>query len=618
MKCVHVKTTVNKISMLSVLRSVHLNTFLANQALADVGFIRIPPTFWSSTSQRLHGIIQTPRKTTMPPSTSAGDPRMTKTEHVATTAELLEHLHTRVQNLVGQQEELSETRERILIERERFTTAGKRVRLQRGILGEAEANLMNAFREHHNSRTTLVVCHLDLAYQAVQDARNKLVELEDDCEHIQDALGAAEWELMDMENELYQYELQQLVAGEAERNTGNLVKAKPPTPVPPSTTIFPSIKVQLQVATAQHDRLVREFDRLRLSYSAKDQPAVTHAGLRVTRPPKKELVDGLIWDIMESDVKVRTLKAGLAPGEGTILSRYQTRSDAGVISEPGPGVLLASPRAYSDGTLRKVSDDVPSKYLVDLWLLECLKTSGMERIQYQSLLERELQYLNVGMFGTGCWEENAQNLWLSSDVNVLELTGLATSIVQRIFGLETHLDVVRETENTEDNYVGLAVHRQSAHTSIRTRIPGDIIQWFTGQPRLNSTSLQVDSAIFIDHIGAWAESGDVEDPRTLCRSVQDRTTGIKEESVTHNMYDFANGGQKNIACSDIQYSVTAEHTTQPIEPLEEWMTGSNNSESNLDSMEDGKHGQSCSNLVGDRGTQRMRGAVLEVLSSPSR
>jgi hypothetical protein len=589
---------------------------------------------------------------------STANPRIAEAKHVATAAEPLKHLLTRVQDLVGQQEELSETRERLLIDRERFTTAGKRVRHQRAILGEAEANLMNAFREHHNSPTTLVPSDLSLAYQEVQDARNKLVELEDDCEHIQDTLGAAEWELMDMENELYQYELQQLVIDEAEQNTANLVETKPPTPVPPSTTISPSIKVQYQVAVLQHERLVEEFNRLRTSYSYDDRPTVTHGGITAGCPVRTELVDELIWEIMESEVKVRALKAELAPGEGPIISKYHTRSDAGTVSKPGPGIPAASPSSYSDGALRKVSDNVPYEQLVDFWLLDCLRTSGMEKIQYKSILKRELQYLNVTMMDVERWEGYARKLWPSSIVNVHELPGLTTSILDRIFRVQTHLDSVYETVNNDKDYFDLAVPRQGTHNSFGTQIPETIIQWFIRQPQPKPTSLQVDSAVFIDQIGAWAERDDAEttparietpesgeansqndmrnleqhdttgdnlclavQPETLRRSVQDCTTSTEQDSVKHNIYNFPGNGYDDIASTMISHKSSIEHSTpgscKLIGPLEEWTWSPDDSDPYCDGREDEEDEQSCSNLVESSGPQHMISVVLQRLSPSS-
>lgn len=69
-------------------------------------------------------------------------------EVVESYTDLRSLLEDRVQVLADQQDELSQLRAQLLVDRERAQSFVKRIRQQRDVVKEEEARLMDAFREH--------------------------------------------------------------------------------------------------------------------------------------------------------------------------------------------------------------------------------------------------------------------------------------------------------------------------------------------------------------------------------------------------------------------------------------------------------------------------------------
>jgi hypothetical protein len=123
----------------------------------------------------------------------------------------LQHIRTSLERLAEQQEEVAATREQVLIDREKANSFTKRVREQRRLTGSAEAWLMDTFRKYYNEMEIRLPKSLVGAYSAVEEARNNLTSKEDDHVRIMQKLGVSEWNLTDVENDLYQYSLQQIL-----------------------------------------------------------------------------------------------------------------------------------------------------------------------------------------------------------------------------------------------------------------------------------------------------------------------------------------------------------------------------------------------------------------------
>jgi hypothetical protein len=458
---------------------------------------------------------------------STTDRFIPRDEHVSAASELGETFLIRVQNVASQQEELCQIREQVLINRERFSSSNKRVRHQRDVLGAAEAKLMDAFRELYNSPPDPDLSDLAIVYKAVEDARNKLVGLEDDCLHLQDALGAAEWELMDAETELYQYDLQQLAGGDMGQNTFDSIEKKIPTPVPPSTkippsttpapptakpsstTVSPSLKVQYQVAIIQQERLLREFDHLRSDHGDMSQSMASDTDITMKLD---EHSDEVIWNVIKSEVQVKSLKAELAPEDGPLGFQCCTKSDIGGITKDVSDRSATKISAFSEGAARHLSDHLNDKHLVAMWLLDCLRNSCMEKLQFENILTYQLQLLNVTTLNIRRSLDYVKTIWPLSMISLSRQPVLEKSV-----SVYTDLEQKEWDDMCEIVSPSKKDDVDPPMTSTRTRNfqPAGLktemdVQWFISPPRSALQSLKFDDAAILKYVAAWAEGDNTE------------------------------------------------------------------------------------------------------------
>jgi hypothetical protein len=631
-----------------------------------------------------------------------------KAEYVSTASGLGRSLLSRVQDLAGQQEELRQIREQVLINREKLSSAGKRVRHQREILGVAEAKLMDAFRERHNSVANSDSSEPTIPYTAVEDARNELVDLEDDLLHIQDALGAAEWELMDMETDLYQYDLQQLAGGDMGQDTLDSIREKSPTPIPPSvsmrtsitvapssitppctttllpttiplsttipsstriplsttipsstripspTVIPPSIQVQYQIAITHHEQLLRQFDELRSSYNDMDQQIGSVTGIATDIAESSGI---LIWNIIESEIKARSLKAKLAPKEGPMMSQCYTKSDTGGIPKAEIHLSATTRSAFSDSAIRHISDHVSDKHFVSIWLLDCLKSSGMEKACFKSILEHELQLLNVTTLDVKCLAGYIKIIWPSNMVNLLNWPGQESSVSEHNGMVQTNPDDESGIASLrKKNGLELPITHQRAETSIEFAKTERETQWFISLPRSELMSLRFDDAAIFECIAAWVEGTDIEhiparielpefeqsaihndvgnhlysgdmsqqglvfQPSTLARFLHNSSTRAEQSSNCN--ISVANFGQAGIESSELEYtSIDGSPVPGPhslVGPLKEGFAIPNDDNTSTSDGKDGKDEKVCVSDVEYGRAELVRTPLLRVISSSYR
>jgi hypothetical protein len=410
------------------------------------------------------------------------------------------NLEARVEELANQQEIVAELREQVLVDRGKNKTSSKHVRRQREVVGNMEVKLMDAFRQHYNSLATPLPISLTSAYISVENERDKLVHLEDQYIHMQDALGAAEWDLMDAETELYQSHLRQLIPDGDETEISESVETDIPLSIPLSTTIEPSLEVQHQVIVEDHDRLVRQFQDLRRDYSIAMHVETNEndhdIGSNEICAIPFHLFDSVITQMIDFEVLIRGLRSQLAPEEGPMISEVRHRSDAGLNPKDWTEDVLLIPRAHSDGGIRHVSNKSPNKHYVDHWLLECLKTSSMERTQYKNILQDALKAFNVTTFAMERWEGLATKWWPSSMIDNFKWPSLVASVVFEQTRLQDVSFVAQFPEHVEQPLVP----PPPTH-----HIPKDERQLFLNESRLETKLDRSDNAAALSHIAAWIE-----------------------------------------------------------------------------------------------------------------
>jgi hypothetical protein len=412
----------------------------------------------------------------------------------------LQTLEAQVEELANQQEKVAEFREQVLVDRGKIKTSGKHVHRQREIVGRVEAKLMDAFREHYNSLATPLPISLTTAYVSVENERERLVHLEDQYIQMQDPLGAAEWNLMDAETELYQSDLRQLTSDGNETEISGSVKPDVPLSMPLPTTIAPSLEVQHQVVVEKHRRVVRRFQDLREDYSIDihfesdedDQDIGSDGNCAIPL----HLFDSVITQMIDLEIMERGLRSRLVPEEGPMISKVRHRSDAGTTPKDWGEDVLLMPRAHSDGGLPDVSDNLSNKHFVDHWLLECLKISSTERIQYKNILQCTLKAFDGTTFAIERWEELATKWWPSSMIDNLKWPSFAGSVVFKQTRLQDVSFVPRFTEDIEQSLIP---------TPPTPHIPKDERQLFLNEPRLETKLDRSYNAAVLSHLAAWIE-----------------------------------------------------------------------------------------------------------------
>ncbi|KAF1941206.1 hypothetical protein EJ02DRAFT_512612 [Clathrospora elynae] len=345
---------------------------------------------------------------------------------------------TRLRALLGQQEKLAETRERLLIDRDTVLEDRKRLRDQRIHTGDAEGGLMNAFRNVYNRLGIPLPEDLTSAYTLVEEQRNKLGYLEDNHLRAEQDLGASEWTLMEMENDLYQYDLQQILLDEGLAGFNDDGDDKTQDVVGRSDPMLPSITVQYQVAVADLNRLANNFKILRKSSFDKidmDRDLVLEEAYFPADDDRVSdyvrLFSDLLGQITDCEVIIQHLKMEGEPHGNSLTPRTRRLS----VPVPRPTEACTDydvpSRALSDSMVPVLSEDVSIMDRVQDWLLHYLKTNAVERLQYMSILEQEMVHRNEPRHEFEDYEERINQSWLSTKTNSMTWSCLTPPIARR-------------------------------------------------------------------------------------------------------------------------------------------------------------------------------------------
>jgi hypothetical protein len=367
--------------------------------------------------------------TAMPPTLRVGSGALRASPRAsnAEKEQLVRHIRTSLERIADQQEEVADTREQVLIDREKASSSTKRVREQRQHTGSAEAWLMDNFRKHYNDLESRLPESLVGAYLAVEEARNNLTSMEDGHFRIMQKLGVSEWALTDVENDLYQYSLQQILPDENSMVSEESGGTRNQQIIPAATSFAPSPDIQYQVVVKRHNHLVRRFRVLR-----KDLVDFITIAPRGSDGRGEQVVDGpasagflqtfgdLLSQIIELEVDIQRLKPDLSPEDSVNPGILRSSSDSGRDASRYPNRDDLPMRARSDGAFSRLSEEFPSKSLVHDWLLDCLNKGALEKVQYLTIL---MDILNLPILPDAIfedWEERATRVW-SYDMNDLTI-----------------------------------------------------------------------------------------------------------------------------------------------------------------------------------------------------
>ncbi|KAL5376825.1 hypothetical protein DPSP01_010236 [Paraphaeosphaeria sporulosa] len=344
---------------------------------------------------------------------------------------------SRLHEITLAQEEVSQARKDLLVERSKAKAAGETVRLQRFVTGTTEGQLLSALREFYNANAEALPPSITKAYERVIQERDRLGLMEDSYIEAERTLGGSEWRFMQKEEMLYQYHFPDLRAHmestlpkyDARTQSrpppppdpvflGNqtvLVHDAPPPPPPPLPPPPPpppppqylplnsrepvnvaepppqtQIKLnpeahfedQYKAAVTELDNLRKEFDSLRPQQwellDLEFEKPITHVEAPEQRVLFQILFDKystLLTEIMKKDVEVQHLRQ----------NRWGT------------------PDIHTDLS-RRMSDE---------WMLDYAKTNAIERTMYFNVLEEKKILLPHG----DSVDEWSERYWFSHATN---------------------------------------------------------------------------------------------------------------------------------------------------------------------------------------------------------
>lgn len=184
----------------------------------------------------------------------------TRLDEANARRETKRRIQDQVETVIELHEQLVESRERVLLKREKVRTSAKRVQAKRIETGNVEVEFMDGLREFMNRIEQQLPPALSTSYENLLSARNGLSIIEDNYLQAERDLTGTEWTYLDQENDFYQLDVRQLLTaiGECkttERSIGLQPEpiaalssprgmSTPSVPSPPFITITPAPKTQ--------------------------------------------------------------------------------------------------------------------------------------------------------------------------------------------------------------------------------------------------------------------------------------------------------------------------------------------------------------------------------------
>jgi len=171
------------------------------------------------------------------------------TRPLPASQDLVDGFQARLRDAARRQGEVAKARQQLLLQREKVRASAQTIREQRLIAGDSEATYMNTLRQWANKGDRQLSATTQ-AYARVEDERNALGVLEADHIEAERALTGAEWTFMELEDDFYQIDLQEILEQhilitqlQRRASVGALPSAPPPPPPPPKVelTSFPSV-----------------------------------------------------------------------------------------------------------------------------------------------------------------------------------------------------------------------------------------------------------------------------------------------------------------------------------------------------------------------------------------
>jgi hypothetical protein len=346
------------------------------------------------------------------------------------TAQTVAQLRRKIDELSTQQVELSEQRDEVLVDRRRFVQSAARVREQLFKSVNAATTLMNAFRKHYNEIDTSLPEGLVSAYNTLDEEKDKLGHLEVEYQQADNDLGVLEWRVMELENDLYQYDLQQILPNE---DTDDIsvysqepihTAIKTPDPIPASAA------VQYQVAFSEYSQMMHHYEFLReeiarrltdeskLSMEETELQDLTESGF------VQAFID-LLKQMTDCEVRLKNLRRQLVPHEDTPGFRSRRRSEPASQAERLYDESEIVSLVQSESAVPDLKERGPSLHRVKDWLLDCLKQNALDKARYLGILQQALARSDVLGTNFTDWEDLATQQWPLDTIGPIQMPSIS-------------------------------------------------------------------------------------------------------------------------------------------------------------------------------------------------
>jgi hypothetical protein len=345
-------------------------------------------------------------------------------------AETVAQLRRKIDELSTQQVELSEQREEVLVDRQSFVQSTARVREQLFKSVKAATTLMNAFRKHYNEIDTSLPEELVSAYNTLDEEKDKLGHLEVEYQQAEVDLGALEWKVVELENDLYQYDLQQILPNE---DTDNIsvysqesihTAIKTPDPVPVSAA------VQYQVAFSDYSQMMHYYEFLRGEIARR---LIDESKLSIEETELQELTNSgfvqafidLLKQIADCEVTLKNLRRQLVPHEDMPGFRSRRRSEPAFQAERLYDESDIISLVQSESAVSDLQERGPSLHRVRDWLLDCLKQNALDKARYLVILQQALARNDVLGTHFSEWEDLATRQWPLDTIGPMQMPNIS-------------------------------------------------------------------------------------------------------------------------------------------------------------------------------------------------
>jgi hypothetical protein len=341
--------------------------------------------------------------------------------------EVLNRIQARLIDLCQKQQALATSRRDLLLRREGTRSSGAVVQSKQLEARDVEAALMSSMRQFYHQYLGSLPVPLKLLYEKLEGLRDGMSIIQDDHEEAQRGLTGREWAFADQEEEVYQYQIEDLLEEFAnlrklasnkpsdalQSNSSSTAypclntaawlstissQARPPPPPPPpfpmphavsskANTRAPTLSQRsLRTVTTKLATLRREFDALRSARASRTAACNKTGNANEEERFKDEYFD-VIDRLVKHEVQVQKLRDEEAQSRIAESAFTRRHSYDGLPSPRSKEFVSQEARARTESAFPPSRDKVLPDVRTRSWLFENLESIPLQRTLYRNVLE---------------------------------------------------------------------------------------------------------------------------------------------------------------------------------------------------------------------------------------